>query len=170
MACTITMTAPDTPASDTTAQARPAALSWRLLAMLYDAIPVAGLWFAVAALGLLLRGGVPVTPNSPAAFVEFGAMLLASFGYLGLSWRRGGQTLGMRAWRVHLVNAHAGEAIPWSQLTVRFLVAIVSLLAAGLGFAWSLFDGERRTWHDLASGTRLLRTPKVPRATRGSAR
>jgi uncharacterized RDD family membrane protein YckC len=33
----------------------------------------------------------------------------------------------------------------------------VSLAAAGLGFLWSLVDAERRTWHDLASGTVLVR-------------
>ncbi|HET9049117.1 MAG TPA: RDD family protein [Chiayiivirga sp.] len=161
------MAAPDTQMTTTSETTIPAALSWRLLAMLYDAIPVAGLWFAVAALGLFLRGGVPVTPNSPAALAEFGVMVLVNFGYLGLSWRRGGQSLGMRAWRVHLVNANAGANIAWSQLAVRFLVAIVSLMAAGLGFAWSLFDRERRTWHDLASGTRLLRTPRPPRVSQG---
>ncbi len=160
------MAAPDPHALQYAELSRPAALSWRLLAMLYDAIPIAGLWFAVAAVGLLVRQGMPVTPNSPAAMAEFGAMLLVTFGYLGLSWRRGGQTLGMRAWRVRLVDHEAASVIGWSQLALRYLVAMLSLLVFGLGFAWSLFDRERRTWHDLASGTRLLRTPKtVPRKT-----
>ena len=128
--------------------------------MLYDVLPVASLWFATAALGLLLRGGEPVTPNTPAAWVELAAMLLASFGYFGLSWRRGGQTLGMRAWRMRLVCEDGAAAPGWGALALRFVVAGVSLAAFGLGFLWSLVDRERRTWHDLASGTVLVRLAK----------
>lgn len=141
--------------------AHPAALSHRLLAMLYDAMPLAALWFATAALGLLLRGGAPVTPNTPAAMLEFAAMLLVSFGYLGLSWRRGGQTLGMRAWRLQLLSRDGCTAPSWNRLALRFVVAWISLAALGLGFFWSLLDRERRTWHDLASGTVMLRLPKA---------
>jgi uncharacterized RDD family membrane protein YckC len=89
-------------------------------------------------------------------------MLLAGFGYFGLSWRRGGQTLGMRAWRLRLQRA--GGGIPgWGALGLRYGVALVSLGAFGLGFLWSLVDRERRTWHDLASGTVLVRVPKPAR-------
>jgi uncharacterized RDD family membrane protein YckC len=81
------------------------------------------------------------------------------FGYYGLSWRRGGQTLGMRAWRLRLVHA-SGQVPPWRAVLLRYLVAGVSLGAFGLGFLWSLWDPQRRSWHDLASGTRLLRLPR----------
>ena len=128
--------------------------------MLYDVLPVASLWFGTAALGLLLRGGEPVIPGTPAAWVELAAMLVASFGYFGLSWRRGGQTLGMRAWRIRLVGKDGESACDWSALVLRFVVAGISLSAFGLGFLWSLIDRERRTWHDLASGTVLVRLPK----------
>ena len=42
-------------------------------------------------------------------------------------------------------------------LALRYAVATLSLAAGGLGFLWSLIDRERRTWHDLASGTVLVR-------------
>ena len=35
-----------------------------------------------------------------------------------------------------------------------------TLAAAGLGFAWALVDRERRTWHDIASGTVMVRMPR----------
>lgn len=140
--------------------AHPAALGYRLLALVYDAMPVAAIWFAVAALGLLLRGGSPVTPNTPAAMLEFGAMLLATFGYAGLSWRRGGQTLGMRAWRLCVLRQDGRAPASWGQLGLRFLVSGISLAACGLGFLWALLDPQRRTWHDLASGTVMVRLPK----------
>lgn len=146
--------------SPTPQQAIPAALPYRLLAIVYDLLPLLALWFATAAAVLLARGNVPVTPNSPAALVEFALMLLVAFAYFGLSWRRGGQTLGMRAWRLRLVRADGGAPPSWSALALRYLIAPLSLAAAGLGFLWSLFDRERRTWHDLASGTVLVRMPK----------
>jgi uncharacterized RDD family membrane protein YckC len=36
----------------------------------------------------------------------------------------------------------------------------VSLLPAGLGFAWVLVDPERRAWHDRLSRTRVVMVPK----------
>jgi uncharacterized RDD family membrane protein YckC len=137
----------------------PAALGWRLLAMVYDLLPVLAIWFAVAALVLLLRGGLPVAPGSVGAWLELALMLIAGFGYFGLSWRRGGQTLGMRAWRLRVLRAD-GSAPGWRALMLRYLVAGASLAAGGLGFLWSLVDRQRRSWHDLASGTVLVRLPK----------
>ena len=136
-----------------------AALGWRLLAAIYDLLPVLALWFATAALVLLLRGGAPVATGTFAAWGELGLMLLVGFAYFGLSWRRGGQTLGMRAWRLRLVSLR-GDAPAWHQLGLRYLVAGVSLAAFGLGFLWALVDRERRTWHDLASGTAVVRIRK----------
>ena len=35
-----------------------------------------------------------------------------------------------------------------------------TLLLAGAGFWWALFDRERLAWHDRASGTRMVRGPR----------
>ena len=42
---------------------------------------------------------------------------------------------------------------------IQTLAAAVAgaLLGAGLGFLWSLIDAGKRTWHDILSGTRLVR-------------
>ena len=136
----------------------PAALHWRVLAMLYDLLPLAAVWFAVAMLSYLLHGLTPVQPGSAAAWATFAALLLIGFGYFALSWRRGGQTIGMRAWRLRLVDARDSAVVPgWWRLALRCTVAVLSLATFGLGFLWSLLDRERRTWHDIASRTRVLR-------------
>ena len=138
------------------ALARPAHLGWRLFALVYDFFPVLALWFAVGGLVLLARGGVPVAPGSPGSWLELLLLWAVTGGYALLSWRRGGQTLGMRPWRLKVTTAdgrHAGMAA----LALRYAVATLSLAAFGLGFWWSLFERERRTWHDLASGTVLVR-------------
>jgi uncharacterized RDD family membrane protein YckC len=135
--------------------ATPAALGWRLLAMTYDAIPLVPLALAISALFLLLNGSRPVT--APAGKLAMLATLwLACGAYFVLSWRRGGQTMGMRPWRLRVVDAR-GERARAGALWLRYAIATLSLAAAGLGFAWSLVDAERRTWHDLASGTVLVR-------------
>jgi uncharacterized RDD family membrane protein YckC len=147
------------PAIETAAAPRPvavpAALGWRLLAMLYDAVPLLPIAFLVSATFLALHGGTPV--HEPAWVLAQAATLWAAFGaYFVVSWRRGGQTMGMRPWRLRVVGASGGPA-PSAALWARYAVATLSLALAGAGFAWSLVDRERRTWHDLASGTRLVR-------------
>lgn len=150
---------PESPAAN--ASAAPAMLHIRLLAMLYDLLPLAALWMATSAVMLLLRGGERVAPGSAAAMIEFLLLLAVSFAYLGLSWRRGGQTLGMRAWRLYLVNTDGSRPVSWRALLLRYVVAMLSLAAVGLGFVWSLLETNRRTWHDLASGTVMVRKPKA---------
>ncbi len=134
----------------------PAHLGWRLLALLYDLLPALAIWFAVAALVLLGRAGVPATPNSPAAWLELALLWLATGAYAVLSWRRGGQTLGARAWRLRLIAAD-GTTPDWRRLWLRYLLATLSWLPFGLGFFWSLLDGRKRSWHDLGTDTVLVR-------------
>lgn len=85
-------------------------------------------------------------------------LFLVCFLYFGWQWTHGGQTLAMGTWSVQLQSI-SGEKVTWKQATIRFLVAIISWLAVGLGFLWAGFDSEKRTWHDMASGTRLIKLP-----------
>lgn len=139
---------------------RPAALvGSRMLALLYDLFPALGLWFAVGALAVQLNGGEPIYGDTVAGWLEMLALWLVTGAYATISWRRGGQTLGMRAWRLRLVAADGGVPA-WRALLVRYAVGTLSLLAAGLGFWWAWIDRDRLSWHDRASGTRLTRVPK----------
>lgn len=151
------MTAPDTPI-DTPSPARPATLlGWRLLALLYDFFPVLGLWFATGAIAMVVHGGEPIYGDTLAGWLELCALWLVTGLYATLSWRRGGQTLGMRPWRLRVT----ADAKPkWPQLWVRYAVGTLSLLLGGLGFWWAWLDRGRLTWHDRASGTRMVRLPK----------
>jgi uncharacterized RDD family membrane protein YckC len=140
--------------------AAPAALGFRLLALVYDLLPVLALWMLFGALVLALRGGERIMPWSVAFWLQNLALWGLTGGYAVLSWRRGGQTLGMRPWRLRVVDAD-GAAPSSTQLWRRYLWATLSLAVGGLGFLWSLVDAERRSWHDLASGTQLVRLPKA---------
>ena len=86
-------------------------------------------------------------------------LLLVLFGFFAKFWTHGGQTLGMQVWGIRVQNAN-GTAISLWQALLRFMVSIASWLCIGLGFFWSLFDKQKRTWHDIYSDTRLVRIPK----------
>ena len=139
--------------------ARPAHLGWRLLALVYDFFPVLAIWLLVSGTFLLLRGGRGVAPDSPAAWLEFAALWAVTGLYAVVSWRRGGQTLGMRPWRLRVVAAD-GTAPTVRVLWLRYAIATLSTAAFGLGLLWSLVDRERRTWHDLATRTLFVRVEK----------
>ena len=109
-------------------------------------------------------------PMVPAQYQSMPAMIIfkqiyvlgITFLYFGYSWRRGGQTIGMKSWRLRIQNSESIEtAISWRQCLIRYSVSIFSWLLAGLGFLWTLFNADHRSWHDLASNTRLIVLPKT---------
>jgi uncharacterized RDD family membrane protein YckC len=139
--------------------ARPAALGWRLLAIVYDAFPVLALWLATSAVAMLAHGNQPLAPLSPGQWLLFGSCWGVTGLYFVESWRRGGQTLGMRPWRLRVLTP-GGVLASRRALWTRYALATLSWAILGLGFCWSLFERERRSWHDLGSRTVLLRQPK----------
>ncbi|WP_374013104.1 RDD family protein [Pseudoxanthomonas koreensis] len=157
-----------TPRHATDAAARPRALvPWRLLALFYDLWPVLALWMLLAAgftLGYTFLGNHPVRENiAPFSALQWllwlGCWVVTGM-YATLSWRLGGQTLGMRPWRLRL-RTRDGSTPTRNRLWLRYAVGTLSLLAGGLGFWWAWLDRDRLTWHDRASGTQLVRVPKA---------
>jgi uncharacterized RDD family membrane protein YckC len=144
-----------------------AAPLWRrIAAMLYDSLLVFAIWimvgFAVlSAFGLEQARSVEGEVIVMDALVKntlFAAMLLSAFLFFGFFWTHSGQTLGMQAWRIRVVQGN-GQSITWKQAAMRCAVAVPSLLLLGLGYWSSLLDGERRSLPDRASGTRIVRAP-----------
>lgn len=145
--------------------AMPAPLHLRLSALAYDLFPLAALWMATAGLVLFAVHGDVDVAHPPAGYrltLQL-ALFAVSAGYFVLSWTRGGQTIGMRAWRIRIVAADGG-ALPWPRALLRFGVALLSLAAFGLGFLWCLVDGERRAWHDLVARSAYVRVAKAAAA------
>ncbi len=136
------------------AEPAPAAgLSRRAAALLYEALLVLALVFFAA---FAYRGAA-------AAFITgwprhvFQLYLFLVLGlYFVLCWTRGGQTLAMKTWRLKLVTAR-GEAVSMPRALARYVFAWLSLLAAGLGFLWALFDREHQFLHDRLAGTKIVR-------------
>ncbi len=140
----------------------------RLLSLFYDLWPVLAVWMLLSALFNL---GYYLAGHSEREILKTASVLgvllwlccwLVAGAYAVASWARGGQTLGMRPWRVRVVDADG--AVPTrKQLAIRYLVGNLSLLLGGLGFWWAWFDRERLTWHDRVSGTRVVWIEKHPR-------
>jgi len=131
----------------------------RLVAGIYDLLPLLGLWFLASVLSVAATGGALDSHRLLDKLLVQGLVLGFSAAYFVISWTHGGQTIGMRAWRLRVVS-RGGLALRWPQALLRFGVALVSLGAFGIGFAWALFDSEIRTWHDLAAGTVMVRIEK----------
>ena len=134
--------------------ATPAHLGWRLLAMVYDAVIALALLFVISALSLaILPDHKPVIPGSAASTAVFAAIWGVLGAYATLSWRFGGQTIGMKPWRLKVVTAQ-GLRPDWRALIIRYAVASLTL---GTALLWSVFDRERRGLHDIAAGTLFVR-------------
>lgn len=143
-------------------------LGKRVLAMVYDLLPVLSMWFLLGflfAVGYTLAGHAPrenIEPWSPLQWLLWLCCWLVTGAYATASWRRGGQTLGMRPWRLRVV-ATGDVPLSWRGAWLRYAVATLSVAAGGLGFWWAWFDRDRLTWHDRAAGTRMVHEPKSTR-------
>jgi uncharacterized RDD family membrane protein YckC len=141
----------------------PAALGLRLIAAVYDLLPLLALWFFACVAALAIRAGALDVHRLGDKIIVQALVLVASALYFVASWVRGGQTVGMRPWRLRVVAAD-GTALGWGRAALRFGAALISLGAFGLGFLWCLVDAKRRAWHDILAGTVLVQLEKTSRA------
>jgi len=132
-----------------------AGLFRRLAAGSYDLVLVIALWVMATLLLIVVRGGEPV----PTGNLLYQAMLLLlAAGFFAGFWAWGGQTLGMRAWRMQ-VRGQDGEALTPGRALLRLAALLPSMLPLGLGLLWVLFDREGLALHDRLSGTRVIVLP-----------
>lgn len=134
----------------------PAPLWRRLAAALYDGLLLIALWLA-AGLVLVVGADLAGTRASP-RFVQ-GYLFLVSFLFFGWFWTHGGQTLGLRAWRLR-VSMSDGTPLRWPAAMLRFVLSVPSWMLGGLGLLWSVVDSQRQSAHDRLSGTRVMLEPK----------
>lgn len=149
----------------------------RLCALLYDVVAVLAIVMVVGLICQLATRGQLITTGAQVRIAWWyqplqGAVVAA---YFLVSWLRGGQTLGMRPWRVRL-TANDGARLTPRQALLRLVVAalplLLLLLAPALGLrvalwavaagwiAWfgvAMLDRRHRTLHDLAAGSELRR-------------
>lgn len=125
----------------------------RLLAISYDCLLLAGVLFIATALLMPFTHGEAIHSGN-----LFYLLYLIGCCYLFFAWQwtHGGQTLGMRAWKI-IVLGPDQKPVDWKTASKRFVLALISWLMAGAGFLWALFDREALTFHDRYSGSGLFR-------------
>ncbi len=127
----------------------------RLAALFYDSIVLMALLLAATAPVMLLTEGQAVAPGNNWYRLY---LFVLSGSFFCFFWLRGGQTLGMRAWRIRVVTDN-GKALNLRQCIIRFLAGILSIAPLGLGFLWIAIDRNGRAWHDVLSRTQVILLP-----------
>ena len=65
-------------------------------------------------------------------------------------------TPGKRLFGLRIVRAD-GSPLDWKVALVRSLFSVLSGNFVMLGYAWGFFRKDRRTWHDLIAGTKVIK-------------
>ncbi len=135
-------------------------LGRRLAAIFYDAILVAAVVLTAMALVVVPVDLIYGAKNFDAGALRSNPFYLAYLfcvmvGFHILFWIRGGQTLGMRAWRLRVLRDD-GENLRLKDALLRYFAAVISWAVLGLGFFWVLIDKDGLAWHDRISKTRLV--------------
>lgn len=123
----------------------------RFAAIFYDSLLLLSVLFFGSVPVLVLTRGEAVPPGHP---LYTAYLLVLSFLYFSWFWTHGGQTPGMRAWKIQLRSRNGG-AVTWRQTFIRFSCAVPSWVFLGAGFLWALVDKNQLTWHDNLSKTLL---------------
>ncbi len=128
----------------------------RFGAIFYDTLLLFSvLYFATIPVVALNRGDT-IPAQSP-WYMAY--LVLVSFLYFGWFWTHGGQTLGMKAWRVQVLS-RSGGPVDWAQASFRYAGAVGSWAALGAGFLWALLRRDGQGWHDHLSNTVLVVVPR----------
>ena len=161
----------------------PAPLVKRLLAIFYDSFLLIAVLFLAMALLLLVSGGYEFQAGNPLITAY---LLLVCFVFFGWFWTHGGQTLGMRAWKLQIQQRN-GNPLNWQHVALRFSTALpawivlfigialvtdiqlatyswlnqLSMLTEWLifivGIAWLFVDQWPDGWRDKVSSTRIVK-------------
>ncbi len=127
----------------------PASLIKQFAAMLYDSLLLFAVMFFATAIAMLFNQGEAIESNPVFSLY----LLLVGFSYYAWFWNISGQTLGMRAWKIRIVN-ESGSNPGWGSSYLRLLFALLSILCCGLGYFWRIF--KPYTWHDRLSHTSIV--------------
>lgn len=150
----------------------------RVAAIVYDALAVVAIVMVVGLIAQFATGGHLIDEKGnllawwyqPLQGLVVGAYFLAS-------WVRGGQTLGMRPWRIRVTDRE-GQPVTWARGLLRVVIAALPLallaiypltsMRAALWApvaAWAVLllpavvDKRHRAIHDMVAGTEIRRLP-----------
>jgi uncharacterized RDD family membrane protein YckC len=133
----------------------------RFAALIYDGLLMLAVLMLYTLVVTLVHGKAVLEADDAARWWAYRAGEFLLIGaYCVVNWTRSGQTLGMRAWRLHAVS-DTGKRLDAPRAAWRFVWAVVAWTPAALGVLWLYADPERLALHDRLSGTRMLHVPRA---------
>jgi len=149
--------------TDTTLPA--AGLGRRLAALVYDSLLLTALYMLITAIWLAAHqalAGHPPDPHGPLLKLTlFPLLVLATYGFYGWCWTHGGQTLGMKSWRIRVETVDLPpRPLDWGRSLRRMIAGAVNWVLLGLGYFLLFFNAEKMTLVDQLSSTRVVLVPK----------
>ena len=135
----------------------------RLFAWVYDLLGALGIFILALAIGLVTLFIVTkpwvddfsqVSAAASDSIFWFIYLFLAVQYYYVWCWVKGGQTVGMKTWRLQLYKSD-GSLLSWKEAYIRSFLSL-----GGLGNLWCLIDSDKRGWHDFIYDTRVVELPK----------
>ena len=127
----------------------------RLMALIYDSLVVIAILFLASAVVMALVSMIldPEAVTEQKVLVEnpfyFSWLIFCWYYYYAWCWRKGGQTLGMKAWRLKLISIDE-QPIAYKNTLIRFFSCCF-----GLANFWVLLPGKRG-WHDILSDSNII--------------
>ncbi len=156
------------PAPKATPEFATPSLIRRFAAMVYDTLLLAAvsiLYGAIATGINIAINGAPATGErvSWGAFgiIVFTGWILTLGYFFCYFWKKSGQTLGMKTWRMKMYDAHSMQLPSYAQCVIRCCCAPFSLLLFGIGYWIMYLSPEHQTLHDKLSKTRILLQEKT---------
>ncbi|MET1231544.1 MAG: RDD family protein, partial [Candidatus Limnocylindrales bacterium] len=130
-------------------------LSMALAWWIDEALNTAVAFAIVGALWIVIVFFVAFLPGEPPDQMPIAGALgiVISLLYWPFWWSRDGQTLAMMPLGLRVVDEKSEATISFGRAVVRFIVLVIGIAIFFLGVLWTLVDGRRRGWHDLAAGT-----------------
>lgn len=128
----------------------------RIAALIYDSLLIIALLFLSTFLLLLARDGETFGPNHVGYILS---QLMVGGLYLVFCWTKGGQTLGMLAWRIKLINS-LNQPITVQQGIKRYVFACLGFWLGGIGILWMFINRKQLSLADYLSQTRMVSVAK----------
>lgn len=155
------------PTSNTVNYVSPSLLR-RFAAMVYDSLLIMAISIlygaVITGINIAIKGapatGERISWGGFGAAVTIGWLLTLGL-FFCYFWHKSGQTLGMKTWRMKMVNHNNLNCPSYAQCIIRFFLAPLSFGLLGLGYWLMYTNPERQTLHDKLSKTRLVLLEKT---------
>ena len=123
------------------------------MAMAYDTFLIVSMWMVLAFIIIYPMG--QATDGEQGRYIMLPLMLLSNGFFYGWFWSHGGQTLGMRVWRIK-ATGYNSEKMSRAQIGLRYVLSVIGFLFFMVSYFWVFFDSQKRTLAERLSGTRSI--------------